>query len=75
MHVGVFLQGPEAQVFPALIPHARGGVSEQLNLNLLAGYGDVAWYEQTIQARSKEMVAMVTDVWPGPETTVSEDDH
>ena len=43
-----------------------------LNHNLLAEYRNVTWDEKTIQARSKEMAALVADVWPGPYATAWE---
>ena len=38
----------------------------RLNHNLLAEYGNAAWDEQTIMARSKQMATLVASVWPGP---------
>ena len=45
----------------------------RLNHYLLAEYGNVAWDEQTIQARSKKMATLVAAVWPGPYATVWEE--
>ena len=41
-----------------------------LNRNLLTEYKNIAWNETTILARSKQMSALVAEVWPGPDSTV-----
>lgn len=56
----------------------RGTLEEHsvllLNRRLLDEFGNVAWDEQTIVARSRRMAALVAEVWPGPGSPVWERD-